>query len=76
MGYHSFIHFIVYQPQQDPSQWNGSYYGYNQGYNAYGYAAQDPNTYTYTGYPGYTNYQQQQQQPPQVKAVVNCTLFY
>ncbi|XP_042463282.1 polyadenylate-binding protein RBP45-like [Zingiber officinale] len=50
------------QPQQDPSQWNGSYYGYNQGYNAYGYATEDPNTYTYTGYPGYRNYQQQ---PPQ-----------
>ncbi|KAK1304114.1 Polyadenylate-binding protein RBP45 [Acorus calamus] len=32
------------QPQADPNQWNGSYYGYNQGYEAYGYAPpqQDP----------------------------------
>ncbi|KAG6514823.1 hypothetical protein ZIOFF_025196 [Zingiber officinale] len=52
------------QPQQDSSQWNGSYYGYNQGYSAYGYAAQDPNTFAYTGYPGYGNFQQQQP-PPQ-----------
>lgn len=67
---HSFIYFIGYQPQQDSGQWNGSYYGYNQGYSAYGYAAPDPNTFAYTGYPGYGNFQQQQQ-PPQVKAVDN-----
>ncbi|XP_042377403.1 RNA-binding protein L-like isoform X1 [Zingiber officinale] len=52
------------QPQQDPNQWNGSYYGYNQGYEGYGYAApQDPNMYAYAAYPGYSNYQQQP--PPQ-----------
>ncbi|CAL9096886.1 unnamed protein product, partial [Musa acuminata var. zebrina] len=57
------------QPQQDPNQWNGNYYGYTQSYDAYGYAPpQDPNMYAYATYPGYGNYQQQQppQQPPQV----------
>ncbi|XP_074566335.1 RNA-binding protein L-like [Curcuma longa] len=51
------------QPQQDPNQWNGNYYGYTQSYETYGYAAapQDPNTYGYAAYPGY-NYQQQQPQ--------------
>nr|XP_010923889.2 polyadenylate-binding protein RBP45 [Elaeis guineensis] len=55
------------QPQQDPNQWNGSYYGYAQGYDTYGYAPppQDPNMYAYAAYPGYGNYQQQQQQQPQ-----------
>ncbi|GKV16036.1 hypothetical protein SLEP1_g26747 [Rubroshorea leprosula] len=54
------------QPQSDPNQWNGGYYGYGQGYE-YGYAAappQDPNMY-YGGYPGYGNYQQPQQQQQQ-----------
>ncbi|XP_073005026.1 polyadenylate-binding protein RBP45-like [Typha latifolia] len=53
------------QPQQDPNQWNGSYYGYAQGYDTYGgYAPppQDPNMYAYAAYPGYGNYQQPQQQ--------------
>ncbi|MQM12019.1 hypothetical protein Taro_044932 [Colocasia esculenta] len=58
------------QPQQDPNQWSGGYYGYGQGYDAtaYGYAPppQDPNMYAYGAYPGYGNYpQQQQQQYPQ-----------
>ncbi|CAN6452282.1 unnamed protein product [Victoria cruziana] len=50
------------QPQPDPNQWNGGYYGYPQGYEAYGYAPppQDPNMYGYGGYPGYANYPQQQ----------------
>ncbi|KAJ6849235.1 uncharacterized protein M6B38_269600 [Iris pallida] len=50
------------QEQQDPNQWNGNYYGYGQGYEAYGYAQppQDPNMYAYGGYPNYPNYQQQQ----------------
>ncbi|PKU82418.1 polyadenylate-binding protein RBP45 isoform X2 [Dendrobium catenatum] len=50
------------QPQQDTNQWNGNYYGYGQGYEAYGYAQapQDPNMYAYGNYPGYANYQQQQ----------------
>ncbi|XP_010276064.1 PREDICTED: polyadenylate-binding protein RBP45 isoform X1 [Nelumbo nucifera] len=50
------------QPQPDPNQWNGGYYGYGQGYEAYGYAPppQDPNMYAYGAYPGYGNYQQQQ----------------
>ncbi|XP_059664805.1 polyadenylate-binding protein RBP45-like [Cornus florida] len=49
------------QPDQS-SQWNGAYYGYAQGYDAYGYAPppQDPNVY-YGGYSGYGNYQQPQQ---------------
>nr|Q9LEB4.1 RecName: Full=Polyadenylate-binding protein RBP45; Short=Poly(A)-binding protein RBP45; AltName: Full=RNA-binding protein 45; Short=NplRBP45 [Nicotiana plumbaginifolia]CAC01237.1 RNA Binding Protein 45 [Nicotiana plumbaginifolia] len=51
--------------QTDQTQWGGSggaYYGYGQGYEAYGYAppAQDPNMY-YGNYPGYANYQQPQQ---------------
>ncbi|KAF6168053.1 hypothetical protein GIB67_011438 [Kingdonia uniflora] len=52
------------QPQPDPNQWNaggtvGAVYGYNQGFESYGYAPppQDPNMYSY---PGYGNYQQQQ----------------
>ncbi|PKA63724.1 Polyadenylate-binding protein RBP45B [Apostasia shenzhenica] len=50
------------QAQQDPNQWNGNYYSYGQGYEAYGYAQapQDPNMYAYGTYPGYGNYQQQQ----------------
>ncbi|XP_077243609.1 RNA-binding protein 45A isoform X2 [Tasmannia lanceolata] len=50
--------------QPDSNQWNGGgYYGYGQGYEAYGYApppTQDPNMYSYGTYPGYGNYQQQQ----------------
>ncbi|KAF5478888.1 hypothetical protein F2P56_005413 [Juglans regia] len=56
------------QTQPDQTQWNGAYYGYPQGYDAYTYAppAQDPNLY-YGGYPGYGNYQQPgaYQQPQQ-----------
>lgn len=50
------------QPQQDPNQWNGNYYGYGQTNEAYAYAQppQDPNMYAYGAYPGYGNYQQQQ----------------
>ncbi|GLJ18536.1 hypothetical protein SUGI_0329520 [Cryptomeria japonica] len=51
------------QPQPDASQWNGggAYYGYGQGYEAYGYAPppQDPAMYAYGAYPGYGTYQQQ-----------------
>ncbi|XP_022635342.1 polyadenylate-binding protein RBP47B' isoform X2 [Vigna radiata var. radiata] len=44
--------------QMDPSQWN-AYYGYGQGYEAYGYgAAQDPSSYTYGAYGAYGGYQQ------------------
>ena len=50
------------QPQLDPNQWNGggAYYGYGQGYEAYGYAplAQDPTMYGYGGFPSYGTYQQ------------------
>ncbi|KAL6975286.1 Polyadenylate-binding protein rbp45 [Sarracenia purpurea var. burkii] len=53
------------QTQSDQAQWNGSYYGYGQGYEAYGYAPpppQDPNMYYGAAYPaGYGNYQQPQQ---------------
>ncbi|XP_039035922.1 polyadenylate-binding protein RBP45C-like [Hibiscus syriacus] len=56
------------QAQPDQAQWNGGYYGYPQGYEAYGYAPppQDPNMY-YGGYPGYGNCQQPgaYQQPQQ-----------
>ncbi|XP_021287461.1 polyadenylate-binding protein RBP45C isoform X1 [Herrania umbratica] len=56
------------QAQPDQAQWNGGYYGYAQGFEAYGYAPppQDPNMY-YGGYPGYGNYQQPgaYQQPQQ-----------
>ncbi|KAK9673920.1 hypothetical protein RND81_12G198600 [Saponaria officinalis] len=52
------------QGQPGQAQWNGggAYYGYGQGYDAYGYApaAQDPNMY-YANYAGYGNYQQPQQ---------------
>lgn len=50
------------QPQHDSNQWNNTYYGYGQGYEAYGYAQhpQDPNMYAYGTYPGYANYQHQQ----------------
>ncbi|XP_039048628.1 polyadenylate-binding protein RBP45C-like [Hibiscus syriacus] len=56
------------QAQPDQAHWNGGYYGYPQGYEAYGYAPppQDPNMY-YGGYHGYGNYQQPgaYQQPQQ-----------
>lgn len=60
----SFTNDCPYQQQQEPNQWNGSYYGYTQNYDNYGYAAtpQDPNAYAYGAYQGYGNYQQQQQQ--------------
>ncbi|XP_074310942.1 polyadenylate-binding protein RBP45-like [Silene latifolia] len=52
------------QSQTGQAQWNGggAYYGYGQGYDAYGYAPppQDPNMY-YANYAGYGNYQQPQQ---------------
>ncbi|KAL9232330.1 hypothetical protein vseg_007454 [Gypsophila vaccaria] len=50
------------QTQPGQAQWNGgAYYGYGQGYDAYGYAPpQDPNMY-YGNYAGYGNYQQTQQ---------------
>ncbi|KAK3125156.1 hypothetical protein QOZ80_7BG0601040 [Eleusine coracana subsp. coracana] len=55
-------------PQQDASnQINGSYYGYQQGYEGYGYGApnaQDPSLQSYYGYTGSGNYEQQQQPPP------------
>lgn len=65
--------YLIFQPQVDPNQWSGGYYGYAPGYETYGYApaAQDPNLY-YAGYPGYGNYppppqqQQQMMQQPQV----------
>ncbi|KAI3849531.1 hypothetical protein MKW92_039350 [Papaver armeniacum] len=37
----------------------GNMYGYTAGYEAYGYA-QDPNMFSYQGYPGYGYYHQQQ----------------
>lgn len=59
------VSYFNFNFQSEQPQWNGSgYYGYQQGYDAYGgYAAQppqDPNMY-YGGYPGYANYQQPQQ---------------
>ncbi|KAJ7570721.1 hypothetical protein O6H91_01G132900 [Diphasiastrum complanatum] len=54
------------QPQQDPNQWNGGYYGYGQGqqgqgYDGFGYAAapQDPSAYAQGNYPQYGAYPQQ-----------------
>ena len=57
--------YWIGQAQPDQAQWNGGYYGYAQGYEAYGYAPppQDPNMY-YGAYPGYGNYQQPQQVRP------------
>ncbi|CAA7044780.1 unnamed protein product [Microthlaspi erraticum] len=47
-----------YVTQADPNQWSG-YYGYGQGYDAYGYGTtQDPSLYAYGGY-GYPQYPQQ-----------------
>ncbi|KAH9622805.1 hypothetical protein KSS87_022385 [Heliosperma pusillum] len=50
------------QTQSGQAQYGGAYYGYGQGYDAYGYAPapQDPNMY-YGNYAGYGNYQQTQQ---------------
>ncbi|KAL9671118.1 hypothetical protein QQ045_008684 [Rhodiola kirilowii] len=54
--------------QADPNTWNNGYYGYGNGYEAYGYAPaapaapQDPNMYYAGGYPGYGNYQRPPQQ--------------
>ncbi len=54
-------------PQQDANQWNGNYYGYQQGYDSSYYGApnaQDPSAQNYYGYSGYGN-SEQQQEPPQ-----------
>lgn len=64
------------QPQPDSNQWagaNAGYYGYGQGYEAYGYSQpQDANMYNYGAYGGYPNYQQQPaaQQPQQQQVVI------
>ncbi|KAF2923057.1 RNA-binding protein L-like [Oryza sativa Japonica Group] len=55
-------------PQQDANQWNGNYYGYQQGYDSSYYGApnaQDPSAQNYYGYSGYGNYEQQQEPPQQ-----------
>ncbi|KAM3239699.1 hypothetical protein ACQJBY_053411 [Aegilops geniculata] len=64
------------QSQQDLNHWGGAtanagYYGYGQGYGAYGYATQpqDPNMYGYGTYAGYSNYPQQVAQQPQQEPV-------
>ncbi|GMP33809.1 hypothetical protein CsSME_00006966 [Camellia sinensis var. sinensis] len=44
----------VWSQQADPSQWSSTYYGYGQGYDAYGYGTtHDPSLYAYGAYPGY-----------------------
>ncbi|KAF9606992.1 hypothetical protein IFM89_030411 [Coptis chinensis] len=44
----------IWAQPSDPHQWNGAYYGYGQGYDAYGYgAAPDPSLYSYGAYTGY-----------------------
>ena len=68
------LYWIGHQSQPDQAQWNGGgYYGYAQGYEAYGYAPppQDPNMY-YGAYPGYGNYQQ----PQQVSIDDSSSLFF
>jgi len=71
-----------FQPQQDSNQWagaNAGYYGYGQGYEAYGYPqSQDPNAYGYGAgaYAGYPNYQQQPvAQQPQQQVRFSCLLI-
>ena len=71
-----------FQPQQDSNQWagaNAGYYGYRQGYEAYGYPqSQDPNAYGYGAgaYAGYPNYQQQPvAQQPQQQVRFSCLLI-
>ncbi|XP_028052392.1 polyadenylate-binding protein RBP47B'-like [Camellia sinensis] len=50
----------VWSQQADPSQWSSTYYGYGQGYDAYGYGTtHDPSLYAYGAYPGYAQYPQQ-----------------
>ncbi|KAL7618779.1 polyadenylate-binding protein RBP47B' [Lactuca sativa] len=51
----------VWGQQADQSQWGSAYYGYGQGYDAYGYGAtQDPSLYAYgAAYGGYMQYPQQ-----------------
>ncbi|GMP75278.1 hypothetical protein CsSME_00032429 [Camellia sinensis var. sinensis] len=50
----------VWSQQADPSQWSSTYYGYGQGYDAYGYGTtHDPSLYAYGAYPGYVQYPQQ-----------------
>lgn len=58
----------------DPSQWN-AYYGYGQGYEAYGYgAAQDPSSYTYGAYGAYGGYQQYPSQQV-IHLILNLVYF-
>ncbi|XP_052187657.1 polyadenylate-binding protein RBP47B' [Diospyros lotus] len=50
----------VWGQQVDPNQWSSAYYGYGQGYDAYGYGtAHDPSLYSYGAYSGYLQYPQQ-----------------
>ncbi|CAL5344430.1 unnamed protein product [Camellia sinensis] len=50
----------VWSQQADPSQWSSTYYGYGQGYDAYGYGTtHDPSLYAYGAYPGFAQYPQQ-----------------
>ncbi|XP_057856484.1 polyadenylate-binding protein RBP47B' [Cryptomeria japonica] len=61
------------QAQADPNQWNGAYYGYGQGYEAYGYAQppQDPSMYGYGAYPTTGSYQQTEVQEMSTAGVMN-----
>lgn len=77
-GYGNDSGFVI-QAQPEQAQWNGGgYYGYPQGYEAYGYAppTQDPNMF-YGGYAGY-NYQQPvtYQQPQQVTPLTTFVAFF
>ncbi|WOL11677.1 polyadenylate-binding protein RBP47B' [Canna indica] len=62
---------IAWTQQADPSQWAGSYYGYNYDPYAYG-AAQDPSLYAYGAYAGYGQYPQQVDCPPEMAHMVGA----
>lgn len=71
-----YIVLRFFQGQPSQAQWNGGYYGYPQGYDAYGYAAapQDPNMYYANYAAGYGNYQQTQQ-VTLLAFLCSCVLF-
>ncbi|KAI7990902.1 Polyadenylate-binding protein RBP47B', partial [Camellia lanceoleosa] len=67
----------VWSQQANPSQWSSTYYGYGQGYDAYGYGTtHDPSLYAYGAYPGYAQYPQQPTTGPVLLiGTVQCVEF-
>ncbi|KAI8000118.1 Polyadenylate-binding protein RBP47B' [Camellia lanceoleosa] len=67
--------FLGQDQQANPSQWSSTYYGYGQGYDAYGYGTtHDPSLYAYGAYPGYAQYPQQVEGSQEMASMASCHL--